>query len=174
MEDWSVGELDGCGPIPGGTPLGMFGIVGRGGIVGMAGVACVCGPMPGGSAGILGMVGIGWGAGSVTPTLDVGVGCGPMPGGKPLGGIGPAPNGAGIPGIPGMPGGLIVAASVAGFKCTKLWLLGNSSVSVPQLRSRMSTGFGQPARDGSELVAVISSRNEVGPTVYSKTLVWLP
>src|ERR1039458_3276888 len=148
-----------CGPTPGGSAgifgiggmLGapdIFGMTGREGIGGMAGVACGCGPTPGGNAGMLGMVGIGGAAGA---------GCGPLPGGKPPGGIG-------IPGIPGAPP---VAASVSGFKCTKLRLFGKSKVSVPELMSRMSTGLGQ-------LVAVISTRNEVVPTVYSNALVSLP
>ncbi len=159
---FGIGGLDGMGgtlePAPacacifgiGGIPavLGIFGMTGRGGIGGMTGAVCVCGPTPGGGAGILGMVGIG-GA--------TGVDCGPMPGGNP-------PGGNGIPGIPGAP---TLEASVADFRCTKLRLFGKSSVSVPELMSRMSTGFGQ-------LVAVISTRNEVVPTVYSKALVWLP
>src|ERR1035441_5179017 len=73
-----------------------------------------------------------------------GADCGPMPGGNPPGGIG----------IPSGPGAIGVAASEVDFKCTKLRLFGKSSTSAPELRSRMSTGFGQ-------LVAVISTRNEV-------------
>jgi hypothetical protein len=144
-------------------------MAGRGGIGGIAGVICDCGPTPGGRAGIFdpapngaGIAGIGG-----APGAD----CGPVPGGKLPGGIGPAPNGAGIP---GKPGAAAVATSVAGFTCTKLRLFGKSSVSVPELRSRMSTGFGQPARELSELVTVISTRNEFVPAVYSKTLVSLP
>src|ERR1039458_548375 len=80
-----------------------------------------------------------------------------MPGGKPPGGIG----------IPSGPGVAAMAASVADFRCTKLRLFGKSSVSAPELRSRMSTGFGQ-------LVEVISTRNDFVPAVYSKALVSLP
>src|SRR5271169_5073439 len=121
----------------------MLGIVG---IPEAPGAAGDCRPIPGGSAGIFGIGGIagapdgngiGWGAGGATLTSDVVAGCGPTPGGKPPGGIGPAPNGAGIPGMPGAP---TVAISVDGFKCTKLRLFGKSSVSAPELMSRMSTG----------------------------------
>src|ERR1039457_7157465 len=80
-----------------------------------------------------------------------------MPGGKPPGDIG----------IPRGPGAVAVATSVADFTCTKLRLFGKSSVSAAELRSRMSTGLGQ-------LVAVISTRTEIVPTVYSKALVSLP
>src|SRR5476649_962613 len=80
-----------------------------------------------------------------------------MPCDKPEGGIG-------ISGIPGTPA---VAASVAGFTCTKLRLFGKSSVSAPESRSRMSTGLGQ-------LVEVISTRNEVIVAVYNKAFVSLP
>jgi hypothetical protein len=142
----------------GGIP-GVDGILGIGGLDGIGGTlepAPACGPTPGGMAGMFGIGGIpgapdifgivGWeGIGGMAGVV---CDCGPMPGGSPPGGIG-------IPGIPGAPTEPI---SVAGFKCTKLRLFGKSSVIVPELMSRMSTGLGQ-------FVAVISTRIEFVPTV---------
>lgn len=127
----------------------------------MAGIAgppgADCGPTPGGR---FGMAGIDGGAGiprRFVGPIPCGVGgfgiagkpaggdCGPMPGGSPAG-------------ICGKPGGIWGEFSAAGLRRTKLRLLGKSRVNSPELRSRMSTGFGQ-------LVAVISTHKKFVLTV---------
>ena len=130
------GPADGCGPTPGGS-AGIFGITGRRGMAGMAGPpGADCSPTPGG---IFGMAGIGGGAGK-----PAGGDCGPTPGG--------------IAGMAGKPGGGADGFSTAGLSRTKLRLFGKSRVNSLELRSKMSTGFGQ-------LVAVISTRKKFVPTV---------
>jgi len=120
-----------CGPTPDGNPDGGAGIVAGLGKAGIPGR--FVGPMPcgGGRFGMVGAPGV--------------CECGPTPGGSP-------------PGICGKPGGMGDEFSVTGFNRTKLRLLGKSKFSSPELRSRMSTGFGQ-------FVAVFSTRRKFVPTV---------
>src|ERR1017187_3645165 len=117
-----------CSPTPGGR-FGMAGIGGGAGIPGRFPGLMPCGASRFGIAG-----------------KPAGGDCGPTPGGSPAG-------------ICGKPGGIMVDEfSVTGLRRTKLRLLGKSKVNPPELRSKMSTGFGQ-------LVAVISTRTKFVPTV---------
>jgi hypothetical protein len=87
----------------------------------------------------------GGGGGFGIAGIPVGCGCGLTLGGRP-------------PGIGGKPGGVAAEFSATGWRRTKLRLFGKSNVSSPELRSKMSTGFGQ-------LVAVISTRKKFVPAV---------